>query len=114
MADEDRGPGFFTGFVLGSLIGAFAALLLAPRPGDETREQIKAGSAELRRQADELAARAREKADEMAVKAQQTAEELIARGKEALKEAVEEGKAAASKANADMQTKLEQYKRPGE
>lgn len=32
--------GFFKGFVLGSLIGGFAALLLAPKTGKEFREDL--------------------------------------------------------------------------
>jgi len=37
MASSD---GFFKGFILGGLIGGFAALLLAPKTGKEFREEL--------------------------------------------------------------------------
>lgn len=40
MAKENNGPGFFTGLLLGSLIGAVLGFLFAPQPGEKTREQL--------------------------------------------------------------------------
>ena len=42
---------FFEGFFLGSLIGAAAAILLAPETGDELRQQIRG---EIQRVRDEV------------------------------------------------------------
>ena len=44
MASKD---GFFKGFVLGSLIGGFAALLLAPKTGKEFREDLEEESEKI-------------------------------------------------------------------
>ena len=42
MADNDSDFGaFFTGLVVGGLVGAAVALMLAPQSGEETRAQIR-------------------------------------------------------------------------
>jgi gas vesicle protein len=40
MIMSDRGDGFFKGFVIGGIIGAVAGILLAPKSGKETREEL--------------------------------------------------------------------------
>ena len=55
MASDNSGPGFGTGLLLGGIIGALAGLLLAPKPGEETRAQVMEGTAGLRGMAEELA-----------------------------------------------------------
>ena len=75
MAGDHRGQSFGTGLLLGAAIGALAGLFLAPRPGEETRAQMKERTAGLREKAEELAIEARER----------------------VREAIEEGKAVASK-----------------
>jgi len=47
MANENRGPGFFTGILLGTLIGAILGFLFAPQPGEKTREQLRGRMDEL-------------------------------------------------------------------
>lgn len=42
------------GFLMGLLIGAVAALLYAPKAGDELRDEFRVRADELRRRADEL------------------------------------------------------------
>ena len=44
------GSGFFWGLVLGLAVGALLAVLFAPQPGDETREQLAEQSVLLRKQ----------------------------------------------------------------
>ena len=61
MANEERGPGFSTGLLLGGVIGALAGLLLAPKPGEETRARVMERTAGLRQKAEELTAEARER-----------------------------------------------------
>jgi len=41
MASENNGPNFFTGLLLGGIIGAILGLLFAPQPGEKTREQLR-------------------------------------------------------------------------
>ena len=75
MGSENGGPGFCTGLVLGGIIGTLVGVLLAPRPGEETRAQVKERTAGLRQRAEELTAEARER----------------------VREAIEEGKVIASR-----------------
>jgi gas vesicle protein len=37
---SDRGDSFFKGFVIGGILGAIAGVLLAPKSGRETREEL--------------------------------------------------------------------------
>jgi gas vesicle protein len=54
MADQDTDFGaFLVGFVVGGLVGAATALLLAPQSGEETRAYIKDKSIELKDRAAE-------------------------------------------------------------
>jgi gas vesicle protein len=48
MSSQNGGVLFFTGFVIGGLLGAGLALLLAPQSGEETRIRIKDKSFELK------------------------------------------------------------------
>ena len=64
MGSEHRGPGFGTALILGGIIGALVGLLLAPRPGEETRAQVMERTAGLRQKAEELTAEARERVRE--------------------------------------------------
>ncbi len=75
MGSDHNGPGFGTGLALGALMGSLVALLLAPRPGEETRSQVMEKTAPLREKAEVLANEARER----------------------LKEAIEEGRIVASR-----------------
>ncbi|WNB90764.1 YtxH domain-containing protein [Bacillus sp. NEB1478] len=47
-AAENKGSGFATGLVLGGLAGAAAALLLAPKKGNELREDLRDSSIKLK------------------------------------------------------------------
>ena len=48
MSNQNSGLLFFVGLVLGGLVGASLALLLAPQSGAETRGQIKDKGVELK------------------------------------------------------------------
>ena len=37
----DSGGGFITGFLFGGIVGAAFGLLLAPKPGQETRNELR-------------------------------------------------------------------------
>ena len=62
MANNDDGSSFVMGFFVGGIVGAVVGILLAPRPGSETRATILEQSETLRDRAEELAAKVRERA----------------------------------------------------
>ena len=62
MAGE---TGFGAGLFLGGVIGVLAGLLLAPKPGEETRAQVVEKTAGLRQRAEEATAGARERVREV-------------------------------------------------
>lgn len=76
MANEHSGPGFGTGLLLGSIIGALAGLMLAPKPGEETRHQVAQKTAGLRIKAEELAVEARDLVREIVEEGRVVAERI--------------------------------------
>jgi gas vesicle protein len=103
MSDNGGETGaFLAGFIVGGLVGAATALILAPQSGERTRTQIREKSIELRDRAEDLAEDARLRADEAAEEARRRADDLQQRGRQVYQEqrtrltsAVEEGKKAA-------------------
>jgi gas vesicle protein len=75
----------FTGFLVGSAIGAATALLFAPRSGEETRAEIRGKAVELRDRTTETVkdtvSQAKSKAYEIKDTVWEKAEELKQRGK---------------------------------
>jgi gas vesicle protein len=53
MSNQSSGAEFFAGLVIGGLVGATLALLLAPQSGEETRAQIRDKSIEVKGRAEE-------------------------------------------------------------
>src|SRR5512136_1243201 len=93
MADNDSDLGaFFAGFVIGGLVGAAAALVLAPQSGEETRAQIRQRGIELRDQAVEGADEARKRLDDAALQARHQAEKLAEEAKTKAGEIQQRGK----------------------
>ncbi len=94
MSERDGDFGaFLAGFVIGGLVGAAVALILAPQSGEETRTLIHDRSIELkdmaaekaetaRIKAEAAAAEARARADELAKLTQEKANELKKKGQE--------------------------------
>ncbi len=72
MSERDNFGSFLSGFIIGGLAGAVAALLLTPQSGEETRKQIKEKSIELRDKAstyvDEVVTKSEKVIDEVADK----------------------------------------------
>ena len=92
---------FLSGFIIGGLVGAAVALLMAPQSGEETRTLLKDKSIELKDKATETAEEARVRAERLAEEARARAEELRRRGQEIyaeqkvkLEKAIESGKEA--------------------
>jgi gas vesicle protein len=79
--DNNEGSGLVVGLILGALIGAAIALILAPQPGEKTRELLKT------------------KSDEWSVKA-----------KDAYQEAATKGKEVTAKAREKLQARFEKEK----
>ena len=64
MDDNNNELGsFLAGFVIGGLVGAAAALILAPQSGEETRTQIAGKSRDLRQTSGERLQQYRDMAD---------------------------------------------------
>lgn len=117
MSDDSRGWEFFTGFLIGGMVGAAVALLFAPQSGEETREMIRERGLELEGRAGELTGTARRRAEELAMDARHRADEARQRGRmildeqrSRLEDAIEEGKEAASKKRDELMQKLEAEK----
>jgi len=119
---ENSGAGdFFAGFLVGALVGAAAALILAPQSGEETRSLIHDRGIELRGRAGELSEEARKRALDLQTQAKDRASALEAQAKERaagiqtqVKHAVEEGKTAATKRKEELLSRLQEGRKPGE
>jgi gas vesicle protein len=48
---KDSSAGFFSGLIVGGMVGAFVALLYAPQPGPETRKVVKEKALEIKEKA---------------------------------------------------------------
>lgn len=103
---ERESGGAFGTFVLGALVGAGLALLLAPQSGAETQEEIK-----------ERALRLKSAAEDRVRDAQRTLEDRLDQARvgvqgrvESVKEAVEAGRRAALEARDELEVKLERSK----
>jgi|WetSurMetagenome_2_1015567.scaffolds.fasta_scaffold1836007_1 gas vesicle protein len=74
MSDnEDRGVllNFLAGVGIGAIVGAAAALVLAPKSGSETREDLKKAVQDLSKSTDELRKRSSEVLETAKTKVQQ-------------------------------------------
>jgi len=90
---------FFAGIVVGSLTGAATAILLAPKSGKETREQIRQKAAEMRNQTnsscDDAVSQVRSKADQIKDDVSEKAKDLKQQGEDILVEQLDRVSAAA-------------------
>lgn len=101
--NNDRGFGFIGGFLLGGLVGATAALLLAPNSGEETRDQIRAEGFALKDRGQQYGSDRIEEAQKMVRQGQKGVSDAQARlggaiehQKDNLQDAVGAGKQAMS------------------
>lgn len=71
-AQEESGSilGFLGGFALGALVGGVLALAYAPQAGEETREQLRETSIELKERATRAAEQAKDQAGTLQAQAQ--------------------------------------------
>lgn len=90
MSDNNgNGKSFWIGAFLGSIIGAAAALLMAPKPGRELRQDIGAGTKRAIEKADDLKDALQEKSIEYKDKALQAGAELKDKSAEWTKKTVD-------------------------
>ena len=82
---------FLAGLVLGSLVGAAVAMLMAPASGPDTRRQIREKGLELRTQAEQQMEDARRQALEMQERGRVVLEEQKARLNKAIEDAKQRG-----------------------
>src|SRR2546422_8816617 len=73
--DQGNAAGYLGWFFFGTVLGAAAALLLAPRTGQETRELLTQQSGEVAKKAGEFAAEAQGRAGEWLGKSRGVIEE---------------------------------------
>jgi gas vesicle protein len=84
---------FLAGLGVGALVGAVAALLLAPKSGKDTREDIRAAADDLRHKADKVIADLSVSSEELVRKSK----EIIESTKSKVQHAIETGKQAVSR-----------------
>ena len=96
--DQGNAAGYLGWFFFGTVLGAAAALLLAPRTGQETRELLTQQSGEVAKKAGEFAAEAQGRAGEWLDKSRELFEEQTQRllnafeaGKDAMREEIRKG-----------------------
>lgn len=115
MRDQDEGPyvvierhsgGGAGAFILGALVGAGVALLLAPRSGEETQQDLKDRALKLKSAAEARMREAQKQLEERL----DTAREGVHAKVDGMKEAVEAGRRAAVEARDDLERKLERSK----
>ena len=125
MSKSSSGGEFLAGFLIGAFAGAAAALLFAPKSGEETRTIIRergielkdrAGevSVEARRRAEEVQSQAKTKAQDLTTQAKGKAQDLTTQAKGTaqklqtrVKQTIDEGKAAATRRKEDLLTEIE-------
>ncbi len=88
--DRNDSAGYLGWFLLGGIIGAASALMLAPKAGREIRDQLLERGGEFARRAQEMANDAQGRAGDWLDKSREVFEEQTQR----LMTAFEEGKAA--------------------
>ena len=89
---------FLAGLVLGGLVGAAMAMLLAPASGPDTRRQIKEKSLELKSQAEQQVEEARKRAEELQERSRVVLEEQKAK----LNQAIDDAKHGAAQMKTDL------------
>jgi gas vesicle protein len=97
-SDRDNAAGYLGWFFLGGLVGAAAALLLAPKTGKETRELLSEHGGDWARKAQTMATDAQGRAGEWLDKSRELFEEQTQRlmtafeaGKDAMREEMRKG-----------------------
>lgn len=87
MSDNDSDLGaFLAGFVIGGLVGAATALILAPQSGEDIRSQISSKSHDLRSSGEERLHQYRQVATDYTQEYREKAEQALANTRSQLQE----------------------------
>lgn len=93
-------------FLLGAILGAGVALLLAPRTGEETQRDLKERAVRLRDAAEERARGVHRQVEERLEQARGEVQERV----ESIREAVDSGRQAAQQARVELEGRIERSK----
>jgi gas vesicle protein len=102
--DKNVGMNFLAGLGLGALLGAAAALLLAPKSGVETRQDIAGVAEDLRDKAGKMVKDLSDSSEELVKKSK----DLLESTKEKVQSAVEAGKQAVVRKSHEMSGETEE------
>ena len=102
---EERGGGLGT-FLLGAVVGAGVALLLAPRTGRETQRELASALSGLGRAAGGRAGGARESVTGLVDRARDAVDDGVGR----VRGAVDEGRTAARSASSELRRRVDEAK----
>lgn len=92
MSKQNGDTLFFVGLLTGGLVGAGLALLLTPQSGEETRNQLRDKSLELKEEAAKGLAEVSQRTQEQASAWQEKSKEVLEKGKQSATEAINRGK----------------------
>ncbi len=113
----EKGVSGFGAFMWGALVGAAAALLFAPKSGEETQADIKEGARRLRQGAEEKFSELRETVEEGYERAREDVTEKVEVAREHARErklkaeeALKAGKEAAKRARGDLEERITESK----
>lgn len=113
---ERSGSGLFP-FVWGALLGAAAALLLAPKSGAETQEELKERARRLRERAEGKVGELQDTLQEAFDSGRRQVEEKyadakvkVSEGRDRAQKAVDAGRRAARAARSEIETRLAESK----
>lgn len=108
MAENNGGDvgAFLAGFVVGGLVGAAAALIMAPRSGEQTRAEIAARGEAFRRTGEQRFREYRSVAEQYADQAQEQARIVLDEGRERMTGAIDRGQRQADKLAEESKEKL--------
>ena len=103
MSESDSEFGaFVTGFVIGGLVGAATALLLAPQSGAETRAQIATKSEEIKQAGEHQFLEYRDKAETAVSQAQTRVHDTSSQVQERARIVLHEGRSKRQKQTSDL------------
>jgi gas vesicle protein len=117
--NNNRGFEFLAGLVMGGILGAATVLLMAPASGEETREQIRARSRELKSRGEALGYEAKVRVQKATKEGHNHVSDMQERTglaleeqKARLVEAIDAGKQAASQRKDKLMNRSEADKAP--